>query len=240
MSEEIKTIYCGSLFVGHCTADDLDHFDHFVKELDLDVEYLLNIGMDGPNVNKKYEQLLESHLGKEKKTTFIKIGSCNLHAVNNSFGNGLKSLKEDIIDLDQFAIDLHFFFKLSAARREDCSKTSEITDITAIYMLKHCTMRWLSIELVLVRIIEQYTNLNEYFLKILPKQKNFKKDIANTARYKRIVNILKCETSLPFMTFVVYTTSEFRDFMLTFQTDAPMIHILHSKMMSLFKSQVHR
>ena len=54
MSEEIKTIYCGSLFVGHCTADDLlDHFDHFMKDFGLDVEYLLNIGMDGPNVNKK-------------------------------------------------------------------------------------------------------------------------------------------------------------------------------------------
>ena len=77
-------------------------------------------------------------------------------------------------------------------------------------------------------------------MKTLPKQKNFKKDIANTARYKRIVNILKSETSLPFMEFVVYTTSEFRDFMLTFQTDAPMIHILHSKMMSLFKSTLHK
>ena len=85
---------------------------------------------------KKFERLLESHLGKEKKTTFLKLGSCNLHAVNNSSGKGLKSLKEDIIDLDQFAIDLHFFFKLSAARREDYSKTSEITDITAVYMLK--------------------------------------------------------------------------------------------------------
>ena len=42
----VVTSYCGSLFLGHCTAHDLlDHFYEFMSKL-------LNIGTDGPSVNK--------------------------------------------------------------------------------------------------------------------------------------------------------------------------------------------
>ena len=59
----ITTSYTGSLFVGHCTATDLlNHFLMFVKELGLNTVYLLNIGMDGPRVNKKFEAELKVEL----------------------------------------------------------------------------------------------------------------------------------------------------------------------------------
>ena len=50
---EIVTSYCGFLFVGHCTADDLvDHFYEFLRDLGLDLNLLLVLGIDSPNVNK--------------------------------------------------------------------------------------------------------------------------------------------------------------------------------------------
>ena len=47
-SEEKKhtahTAYCGSVFVGHCTADDLlDHFPHFFQKLQLDAEFFCHL-----------------------------------------------------------------------------------------------------------------------------------------------------------------------------------------------------
>ena len=43
---------CGTLFVGHCSSPDLlKHFYKFFEENHLSVKLLLNIGMDGPNVN---------------------------------------------------------------------------------------------------------------------------------------------------------------------------------------------
>ena len=71
------------------------------------------------------------------------------------------------VNVDQFAIDLHFFLKLSPTRREDCRGVSELTDVTTHYVIKHCQARWLSLDKVLGRIIEQYENLWEYFLKTL-------------------------------------------------------------------------
>ena len=44
-------------FVGHCTAEHLlDHFFHFMKNLNLDSDFLISISMDGPNVNKSFEK----------------------------------------------------------------------------------------------------------------------------------------------------------------------------------------
>ena len=38
-SKKIKTLYCGSLFVGHCTANDsLDHYYHFMDSLDVNTD----------------------------------------------------------------------------------------------------------------------------------------------------------------------------------------------------------
>ena len=89
--------------------------------------------MDGPHVNKNFAKQLSEELGKVS-TSFMSIGTCRLHIVNNAFGEGMKALAK-VINLDQFAIVLHFFFKYSAARREDLNKVSSITNVTIEYVL---------------------------------------------------------------------------------------------------------
>ena len=63
--------------------------------------------------------------------------------------------------------------KYSAAQREDYVHTFGVTEITAHSLLRHCTTRWLSSHKVLVRIIEQYENLKEYFLKTFQDCQDF-------------------------------------------------------------------
>ena len=104
--KKIVTSYCGSLFVGHCTAEYLiKYFYEFMNRYDLNVRILLNIGMDGPNVNIRFERNLLESLEKNESTTFICIAPCSLHIANNGFGEGMATLRE-VVNLDQFAIDL--------------------------------------------------------------------------------------------------------------------------------------
>ena len=50
--KDLIILYCGSLFVEHYTAVDLvEHYEEFVKQLDIDSKFLLRFGMDRPNVN---------------------------------------------------------------------------------------------------------------------------------------------------------------------------------------------
>ena len=131
--------------------------------------------MDGPNVNKKFQRLLleSSYL---ENTTFLDV-------VHNAFRKGVRSLR---FNVDQFTLDINFFFKLSAGRRADYQKISEVTDIVAEYALKHSTTRWVTLRGVLVRLIEQYENLKQYFLVFLPSTSTYKSTVQGTARYTRI------------------------------------------------------
>ena len=64
--------------------------------------------MDGPSVNKSFADKLNTTLKANNATTVIDISSSPLHSGNNAFSEGLKLLK-DCINLDQIALDLHFF-----------------------------------------------------------------------------------------------------------------------------------
>ena len=76
---------CGSLFIGHCTAGHLvSHFKEFGNRLKWDPKYLLLIGVDGQNVNLSFE--------RKYSTKFLKLGSCSLHHVHNTFQKALQKL----------------------------------------------------------------------------------------------------------------------------------------------------
>ena len=129
---------------------------------------MINIGMDVPRVNNKFERKLLESLEKNEITTFICICTWSLHIANNTFGKGMTTLRE-VVNLDQFAMDLHFFFKQSSARRLEFKLVSKIIDVTVHYVLRHCQTWWLTIEKVLVGITEQIDNLCESFSIELPK-----------------------------------------------------------------------
>ena len=78
--------------------------------------------MDGPSVNKSFEDKLLTEL-RDQDIQILNIGSCCLHKVQNAFHNALKQID---CDFDQFAINLHSFFKLPSARRENYLPMKEV------------------------------------------------------------------------------------------------------------------
>ena len=74
------------------------------------------------------------------------------------------------------------------------------------YVIKQCQTCWLSLNEVLVRIIEQYQNLKKYFLKTLPILPGFKakNGVNQTERYQKIKNVLTSKTALGYMMFIVH------------------------------------
>lgn len=224
--------YCGSVFLGHCDADDLvANFCEFSKKMDWSIEYLLQIMMDGPNTNLSFNKKLVIKLKNDYEKSIINVGTCSLHKVNNGYKKALLKLG---FQFDCFATDLHFFFKYSSGRRYDYKLVELITEIEAEFMIKHVSSRWLSLKKVLNRIIAQWDNLKEYFLKLLPKEKNFAKDIESTDRYQRIRKCLISETSKLYMSFAVYVADILEEFIIPFQCSKPMVHVLYTSMGDMF------
>lgn len=230
--KEIRTSYCGTLFVGRCTAEDLiTHFYEFMKKVGLDPTFMLSLGMDGPNVNILFQKKLLNDL------SIINIGTCPLHVVSIGFGKAVLSIKGSIVDLDEMAIDFYFFFKRSAARREEFKRCEELTGVVSKHLEKHCATRWISLERVLVKLNEQWENLKEYFLNKLPTLPEFKgkNGVGATSRYTRIKNYLNNQNILIAMGFVVFLARDFQKFIKSLETNEPMIHLLYSKSMELLR-----
>ena len=77
-----------------------------------------------------------------------------------------------------------------------------IAGVTAEYMKKHAETRWVSMKYVALRCLEQWENLKEYFLKFLPQQKNFIKEVEKTQIYLRIKTPLSEPIMEAYVSFV--------------------------------------
>ena len=97
-----------------------EHFLQFVEKVKIDLQFMLHLGMDGPNVNVKCENLLQSsEIMKNLNTNIIFIRTCPLHIVHNSFRAWVNvfNFKIDLFIIDvniffqAFIIDVNFFFQ---------------------------------------------------------------------------------------------------------------------------------
>ena len=199
---------------------------------------MLHLGMDGPNVNLKFENLLNSSAQmKSLNTTILSIGTCPLHIVHNAFRAGVNSLG---FNIDSFVIDVNFFFKLSAARRADYKSMEEFTEVISHFIQKHSSTRWVTLRKICAQLLEQFKNLTGYFLNFLPKTSSFKSSIKNTERYQRIKKVLESESSVAYIAFVAYLANDFEIFLKTFQSMETRIHILYSEMSKLLTSMMSK
>ena len=113
--ESVKTRYLDSQFLGHGTSIDLKkNLDKSVQ--DLNPNKLIQVGMDGPNVNLKLLKLMQTERSENEQHQLIDIGSCGLHTIHNAFktvaestGWGMKSVLKGAYQI----------FHDSPARRED-------------------------------------------------------------------------------------------------------------------------
>jgi len=105
------------IFIGHATSKDMvDHFTHAVLESGLHIPNMVQVSMDGPNVNWKFFELLKQKILSDHGTNLMNIGSCGLHVIHNSFKMGAESTGWNV---SSFLSSLCYLFKDSPARREN-------------------------------------------------------------------------------------------------------------------------
>ena len=123
--------------------------------------------MDGPAVNLSFQRKLNESLVSIGASAVIDIGTCTLHPVHTAFTKGLSVLS---FDIDLFSNDVFFWFKLSAARREDCAKVQveELLEEAGHYFIRPVASRWLSLGPVCECLVKQYPAMKTYFLKTFP------------------------------------------------------------------------
>ena len=61
-----------------------------INENGLQLQILLALEIDGPNVNKDVWQAVNEKVNQAGSSRLLNIGTCNLHIVHNSFEKGIK------------------------------------------------------------------------------------------------------------------------------------------------------
>ena len=85
--DRVQSRFWGSEFLRHARHSDL--FQHFGNLLEgLDANKLLQVSMDGPNVNLLFLDVLKKSRQKNEISELIDIGSFNIHVVHGAFKTG--------------------------------------------------------------------------------------------------------------------------------------------------------
>lgn len=223
--KQIVTQYYTSVFLGHTTAADmLDAIKKSIPEGDL--KKLIQVSMDGPNVNLKLLTDLQNYLNESPDTLqLLNIGTCGLHTIHNAFKVAMMSTGWDLI---KFLRSLHNMFHKAPARRSD------YTHITgsSIFPLEFCAVRWVESAPVAERAIKILPNLVKYI-------ENVSKE-PNSSSFKIVKDAVKDNLLQPKLAFFASVSSMAEPFLREFQGDQPMAPFIYTELKCLVTSLIER
>lgn len=224
---EVKTRYVGSEFLGHATAQDIvERMQNVLSETGM--KNLVQLSMDGPNVNWKVFNLLQSDLLVQINRSLLNIGSCGLHTLHNAFRDGYKASGWDV---EHTLSSMYWLFKNSPARKEDFIKLTGCD----IPMLKFCQHRWVENVKVCERGLMLWPHVMQYVNAVSqgelpdPKIKSFQE-----------IKKACADPLFPVKTAVFQSIAkQITPFLVQYQTDKPMLPFMGEDMYQLLKGNKH-
>ena len=221
----IQSRYYTSDFLGHGTAINLLESLHTNVGKTIGLRNLLQVSMDGPNVNLLLFEKLEEDLNAEFDFKLLNTGTCGLHVLNNAFKRGADSTEWEV---GHFLFCLHKLFDESPARRENYMEVSK----SDVFPLPSCCHRWLENSKVAERAISVLSSVEMYVKAVRrqqvtdPKNKSFQ-------CVKDWVNDKLAVAKLSFFTSIASFVEPFLTF---YQTDHPVMPFLSSDLETLLRN----
>ena len=181
---------------------------------DLKLEKLLQISMDGPNVNWDVLKCHSQYREEKELTQLVIIGSCGLHVVNGAFRTGMKETNWDIHKV------LHAVWKLF-----DESPAKERS--SEVFPLHFCKARWVEDEIAVSRAIQIWPDISKVIRHWLSLAKSKRPQ-------NKSFNVLVKHHTDPLMLiklhFFKFIASILSPFLRRFQTPKPMIPFLSTEL----------
>ncbi|KAJ8043765.1 hypothetical protein HOLleu_11016 [Holothuria leucospilota] len=225
--DQVAVRYFGSEFLGHATAVDL--LKHFKAGLTkLDPKCLLQVSMDGPNVNLKFYRDLENERKTEELPGMLNIGSCGLHIVHGSLQKGVTASGWNLASLLRALWQL---FHDTPARREDFF---QITG-SSIFPLQFCPHRWVEDAKVAERALPMWPNVKKFVASFKDPKKT-----PSAACFSTIKAACADPLTTAKVEFFISIAKQLQPFLTRFQTDAPVIPFLGPNLRDLLVGLMNR
>lgn len=217
---KVLTRYLTSEFLGKATSQDLLNC---FKELDqkiLSLKNLIQVSMDGPNVNLlAHKKIEDSIMKQEYEHKLLNIGSCGLHQVHNAV-KGATYKSGHLVG--EFLFCLNGLFKYSPARREEFTRHTKCED----FPLPFCKVRWAENILPAKRALHILPHLMKYLLALKdPKANGLTVPISYSYRF--VVDwVLGDQLIKAKLLFFIFMIKPVEIFLRKYQSDAPLAPFL--------------
>lgn len=214
INDTVKTRYLTSVFLGRATSEDLLRaFTGALQELSQ--KKMLQISMDGPNVNTKFLRLFIEN----RDPTFpdlLDCGSCSLHVVCGS----LKHADEKNFKIGKFLMAIYYVFKDSPMRRALFLSYNDLQ--ASDFPLKFCPTRWVENVRVASRALHLIPLLRKFVLGVTSEKK---KPTSNS--YENMESALTDILLSAKLAFFIRVASILEKFLKSYQTDWPMTPFMY-------------
>jgi len=217
--------YFTSAFMGHATAGDiLEAFQASVVELPKG--RLVQVSMDGPAVNWKFLESLDTHLRSDPSArVLLELGSCGLHIIHGSLQTGHKASGWDV---NAYLRAMYSLFKDSPARRADYTRVTGSTK----FPKKFCTVRWVENASVASRALEVLDNVKKYVSQA--------KNLPKTTTCTNVKAMCSDPLAMAKISFFASVAALLEPFLKRYQSAAPMVSFLYDDLSNILRSLVSR
>lgn len=212
-ADRVVTRYLGSEFLNGGKAEDLlSALKNGLSEFKTD--QILQLGMDGPNVNLKVHRLYVEDRKKLDKEMpdLIDIGTCSLHVIHGALQTGMKKSGWEI---ERVLKCLWRLFHDTYVRR------TSYTDITnsTVFPLKFCATRWVEDEPVASRALKIWPNIVKYVLVTLKKKKS---EIPTCTSFDVVREAVADKLMVAKLEFFIFIAKKLKPILTKYQDDKPL------------------
>ena len=226
-TQQVCDQYFTSKFIGHAKANDLLQCFRDVTAK-LKPQKILQISMDGPNVNHKFykDLLVEREASELDLPCLIDLGTCGLHVVHGALRKGFE---ETGWKLERLLRSLFYLFEDSPARRQDYT---EITG-SSVFPLRFCCVRWIENCSVAERGIFIWNYIKKYVHTI---ESGPKKNIPKCASFKTVSLAVNEPLTCARLQLFITTAKVLEPFLRMFQSSKPMAPFLAEEIHKIMKT----
>ena len=219
--DKVITRYIQSEFLGKAQATHLvSCFENLNKILSL--RHLVQVSMDGPNVNHKAHKELNAISRNMYDHGFLNIGTCPLHIVHNALKamEPPKIIEDKAFNVGEFLTNVFRLFQDCPARREEYTIVTGSSDFPQSFAMH----RWADNIRAAKRGLDMLTPLTDFCKAVDNKTKGVTK--IDTQKYKIVKDFVNSTFARVKLLFFIDMCESIENFLVTFQCDRPMVPFL--------------
>lgn len=158
----------------HCgtAASIFSKIDSVLTTYNIPWNHCVGFGVDNASVNVGLRNSIMTHVKQKNKSCYFM--GCPCHLVHNVANHAAEAFQRcSGFDVEDFCIDIFYWFDKSTKRKGILKEFCDFCNNEYHEIIRHVSVRWLSLEKAVYRILRLYASLQSYFMSESESQARF-------------------------------------------------------------------